>query len=215
VNADPAGRLREGLSLLEVPDAGRVAGMLERFLLELRKWNPRFGLVKAGAEELVVKHVLDSLSAWRSVAEEAPGGTVLDVGSGAGFPGIPLAVALPSISFSLLERSAKRAAFLLNCAVLLELANVKVIQADLDRVSGSFDAVTFRAVAPLDRLLEGLKRAGVRFRVVLAYKGRASKVREELARISEAGIWLTDVRKLDVPFLGEERNLVLVKAARR
>ncbi len=208
--ADPSGTLREGLSLLGIPDAGRAADLLDGFLRELEKWNPRFGLVKASGEDLVVKHVLDSLSAWRIVAEEARGGTVLDVGSGAGFPGIPLAIALPSISFNLLERSAKRAAFLSNCAVLLGLANAKVTQADLSLAAGSYDVVTFRAVSSLDKLLGELERAGVRFRVVLAYKGRAAKVNEELAGI--AGAWRAEARRLEVPFLDEERNLVVVRA---
>jgi 16S rRNA (guanine527-N7)-methyltransferase len=213
MKADPAGKLREGLSLLGVPDAGRAAEKLDGFLRELEKWNPRFGLVKAGGEELVVKHVLDSLSAWRTVAEEARGGTVLDVGSGAGFPGIPLAIALPSVSFTLLERSAKRAAFLSNCAVLLGLANVRVTPADLGFAAGSYDVVTFRAVTSLDRLLGELARAEVRFRVVLAYKGRAAKVQEEITALAAAGAWRTEVRRVGVPFLDEERNIVVVRAA--
>ncbi len=209
---DPSRILREGLSLLGIPDAGRAADLLDGFLRELEKWNPRFGLVKAGGEDLVVKHVLDSLSAWRIVEEEARGGTVLDVGSGAGFPGIPLAIALPSISFNLLERSAKRAAFLSNCAVLLGLANAKVTQADLSLAAGGYDVVTFRAVSSLDRLLGELERAGVRFRVVIAYKGRAAKVNEELASIAGTGAWRAEARRLEVPFLDEERNLVVVRA---
>ena len=103
-------------------------------------------------QELIVKHVLDSLSAWRQVREEAREAGVLDVGSGAGLPGIPLAIALPDISFTLLERSAKKVSFLRTCKALLGLERARVIQGDLASASASlFDVVTFRAVAPLSR----------------------------------------------------------------
>jgi 16S rRNA (guanine527-N7)-methyltransferase len=224
--------LREGLSLLEVPGAERAAVLFERYISELEKWNPRFGLVKASGEELVVKHVLDSISAWRVVsalaaggrlhstaapaAAPAPGGTVLDVGSGAGFPGIPLAAVLPSLSFTLLERSSRRAAFLGNCALLLGLANVRVLESDLSGVSRggapAFDVLTLRAFAPLGRFLDDLARAGLRWGAIVAYKGKASRVREELEEIGPARASGAQVLPVSVPFLDEERHLVVIRA---
>ncbi len=94
--SDPSAMLRTGLEQLDVPGAGRVLALMEMYLDELERWNPRFGLVSsADRVELVVKHVLDSLSAWSAIRDaiESPNGSVLDVGSGAGFPGIPLAAA--------------------------------------------------------------------------------------------------------------------------
>jgi 16S rRNA (guanine527-N7)-methyltransferase len=209
--------LLQGLSLLEVPDIGRVAPLLERYIAEIEKWNPRFGLVKAEGDELVIKHALDSLSAWRIVrdlaaaASGAGGGSVVDVGSGAGFPGIPLAVALPSVSFTLMERSAKRAAFLKNCAVLLGLANVIVLESDLQAAAGEFSVATFRAFAPLDRFFRDLSRSRVRCRSVVAYKGRAETAREELDRIRGFEVvGSVDILRVKVPFMEEERHIVTI-----
>jgi 16S rRNA (guanine527-N7)-methyltransferase len=112
---EPSALLRAGLQQLSVNDPERVQQRAETFLDELERWNPRFGLVKfTDRRELVVKHVLDSLAGWRAVADAVPaaGGTVLDVGSGAGFPGIPLSAAMPGTSFTLLERMARRVSFL-------------------------------------------------------------------------------------------------------
>jgi len=213
--ADPAALLRDGLEQLGVPDPGRVLDLMERYLDELERWNPRFGLVKASDRgELVVKHVLDSLSAWRAVRDAvAPGtGTVLDVGSGAGLPGIPLAAALPKVSFTLLERMARRASFLRTCGVLLGLPLLRVVQSDLSDAAGDFDVVTFRAVAPVDRFLSDLGASRVRWRTIVAYKGREDRAREEIAAVGRsalAGVRLS-IETLHPPFLAEERCLLIV-----
>jgi len=211
-----------------------VADLLERYLAELDRWNARFGFVKATGDELVAKHALDSIAgaatvaglcaggAARGVGGEAAGegtvpgepGGVLDVGSGAGFPGIPLAIALPEVRFNLLERSGKKCAFLENCRALLGLANVTVQQEDLSAASGSFDVVTFRAVAPLDRFLADLARSKVAWRSVAAYKGRRDRIEEELAALGPAAPHAEIVR-LEVPFVHEKRHLVVLQSAER
>ena len=216
---EASGLLRRGLALLEVPDAGSAAAVLERYLEEIGKWNPRFGFVKAHGEELIIKHVFDSLSAWRIVRDLAwgtPGaGTVLDIGSGAGFPGIPLAVALPSLEFTLMERSAKRAAFLENCALLLCLKNVRVLEEDLSAATGDYGVITFRAFAPLDRFFADLLRARVRCRAVAAYKGREARAREELERMRGSGIAFdAEISRVEVPFMDEERHIVSIRLRR-
>jgi 16S rRNA (guanine527-N7)-methyltransferase len=217
---DASRLLREGLRELAVPDSERVALRLESYMDELERWNPRFGLVKYDSrEELVVKHVLDSLSAWTHVrsaagAAEVLPATVLDVGSGAGLPGIPLAAALPELSFTLLERMARRASFLRTCALLLQLPGVTVLQRDLDEIDGFYDVVTFRAFAPLDRFMLPDGGGGPRWRTLLAYKGRKAKAEEELrvvrARFASA---VAELLPLRTPFLDEERCLVSVRFA--
>ena len=212
---DASSLLRGGLELLGVPEPERVLGLLEKYLDELERWNPRFGLVKAFyRRELVIKHVLDSLAAWRVVRSAvAPrGGTVLDVGSGAGLPGIPLAAAMPDATFTLLERMARRVSFLRTCGVLLGLPLLRVVQADLSEAEGDFDVVTCRAVAPVERFLSGLADSGVRWRTLVAYKGRENRAREEITRArrsAEAAVQL-DLVLLRTPFLAEERCLIVV-----
>jgi 16S rRNA (guanine527-N7)-methyltransferase len=198
-----------------------AAGLLERYLAELDRWNARFGFVKGTPDELVAKHALDSIAGAAAVSglcaeaaaggvEPRPRGMVLDVGSGAGFPGIPLAIALPGIRFTLLERSGKKCAFLENCRVLLGLANVAVLPSDLSAASGAFDVVTFRAVAPLARFLVDLARSKVAWRSVAAYKGRRDRIDAELAAIGAAALGAKIVR-LDVPFVDEQRHLVVLR----
>lgn len=227
----PADILREGIAQLAIPDADRVQRVLETYLAELARWNARFGFVKADEEELVVKHALDSLSAWRAVQEltavppspgrdaparDAPArpGTVLDVGTGAGFPGIPLAVALPGVSFTLLERSSRKIAFLKTCTIILGLSNARTLQADLSGAEGRYDVVTFRAFAPLERFLDEAGRT-LSFGALLAYKGRLARGREEAQAVQrrEGGAYTAEVREVEVPFLEEERCLVIVRPA--
>jgi 16S rRNA (guanine527-N7)-methyltransferase len=128
---------------------------------------------------------------------------------GPGFPGIPLAIALPDIGFTLLERSAKKCAFLENCRALLGLANVRVLQADLASTSGGFDVVTFRAVAPLDRFLADLARSRIAWRWVASYKGRRDRIDAELSALGPAARG-AEVLPLPVPFMDEERHLVVI-----
>ncbi len=217
-NADPSAILRDGLAQLAVPDPDRVQALLERYLDELERWNSRFGLVKAeDRAELVVKHVLDSLAAWPVVREAVPGegGTVLDIGSGAGFPGIPLAAALPHVAFTLLERMARRASFLKTCGVLLGLPGMRVIRGDLSDIEGTWDVVTFRAVAPFDRFLFDAGRSRVRWRTVVAYKGREDRAREEMARArAAAGPGLSlELVPIHPPGMDEQRCVIVASRA--
>lgn len=143
-------------------ESGRAAEALERYEGLIRRWNARGNLVsRRDLDRLRDRHVLDSLSLlpwWR--------GSLADVGSGAGLPGIPLAIARPDSPVTLVERSERKARFLQQVVIELALGNVEVIEADVGqpRASGSldgrvFDTVTARAVAPPAaswRLLRGL-----------------------------------------------------------
>jgi 16S rRNA (guanine527-N7)-methyltransferase len=207
--------LLKGLELLADPEPGRVLPLLELYLDELERWNPRFRLVNfTDRVELVVKHVLDSLSGWSAIkgAIESPAG-VLDVGSGAGFPGIPLAAAMPDVPFTLLERMARRASFLKTCAVLLRLPLLRVVQADLSDAQGEYEVVTFRAVAPFGRFLHDMEKSGVRWRVAVAYKGREDRARGEIDDVRRSSEAVSDLRivPLQPPFLSEERCLIIAR----
>src|SRR4030042_1470697 len=191
---------------------------LERYRLELELWNRRYGFVKASGNQLVVRHFLDSLAGLPVLARLSPRRTVLDVGSGAGFPGLPLALFLEDSRFTLLERSARKAAFLGNVVALLGLTNVRVLEMQLRGLEERFELVTFRAGRPLDRELPALRRVLAPGGVIAAYKGRRERIEAELraAGVSagEAGRSPLEaaVVPLRVPFLeGEERHLVLVR----
>jgi 16S rRNA (guanine527-N7)-methyltransferase len=206
----PRGRLREGLARLGVALPTGGFERLERFRVELERWNRVHGFVKAEGEDLVVRHFLDSLAAWGVLGELEPRETILDVGSGAGFPGIPLAVAFPESRVTLLERSAKRAAFLRNACLLLRLPNTAVVEAQLEELTGRFDLVTFRAFSPLPRALPELLARVREGGWIAAYKGRKTRVEEEIAAMGLEPARIS-VRSLEVPFLEEERHLLLVR----
>ncbi len=144
------------------------------------------------------------------------GGAVLDVGSGAGFPGIPLAAAMPDVPFTLLERMARRVSFLKTCAVLLGLPLLRVVQADLSDAEGEFEVVTFRAVAPLGRFLHDIGQSGVAWRVAVAYKGREDRARQEIDDVRRSSEEIGDLRivPLRPPFLSEERCLIVADGKR-
>ena len=143
-------------------ESPRAVEALERYERLIRRWNPRGNLVsRRDLDRLRDRHVLDSLGLlpwWR--------GSLADVGSGAGFPGIPLAIARPESPVTLVERSERKARFLQQVVIELALGNVEVIEADVGQplASGSltgrvFGTVTARAVAPPAvswRLLRGL-----------------------------------------------------------
>jgi len=207
INVPPV--LEEGLAQLDIPFNVDQLLKLHVFLQELERWNKAYGFVKAAGQQLIIRHVLDSLSAWRKISALPRRAQVVDVGSGAGFPGIPLAVFLADSRFTLLEPSAKKAAFLRNVAILAHLDNVEVEEARLEDVERRFDLVVFRAFTPLHREIDALRRILNHNGVIIAYKGKRARILEE---IDEAGISLEQVliEAVEVPFLSEERHLVIL-----
>ena len=212
--------LREGLEQLGIPFSADQLIKIQMFLEELERWNRRYGFVARGGtgrqidrRQLIVRHVLDSLAAWGTIKALEQRRRVADVGSGAGFPGIPLAVFLPDSLFTLLEPSAKKAAFLRNAAILANLENVEVAENRLEDVHGRFDLVVFRAFTPLSRApLAGLQGILEANGVIIAYKGKLSRIVEE---IEGSGLdpKTLQIVAVQVPFLDEERHLVLVPKA--
>lgn len=212
--------MREGLEQLNIPFSPEQLHKVEIFLEELERWNRRYGFVarrdpahrRIDREQLIVRHVLDSLAAWPTVRSFAQRRQIADVGSGAGFPGIPLAVFLPDSRFTLLEPSAKKAAFLRNASILADLENVEVVETRLEKARRRFDLVVFRAFSPLPRALGDLQRILEPNGVIVAYKGKRSRIMEELDACGLDAKTL-DIVAIHVPFLKEERHLVIIPRA--
>jgi len=206
-------KLAEGMAMLGLEAPPEVLARLEIHLRELERWNPTFGLVNAEGEDLVVRHFLDSLAGVKPIRGLRPS-ALADVGSGAGFPGLPLAVCLPETRVTLVEPSQKRCAFLRSSISLMGLRNVGVFEGELAVVKEKFDCVTFRAFRPLDRrIVRGLRSILADGGTIAAYKGKADRIREEL---EAAGIGEEDSRvvEMKVPFLGEPRHLVMISNGR-
>jgi len=155
VRADtPLQLLERGAADLGVALSAFQLGQLERYLTELQKWNRRINLTGTNdLRELITRHVLDSLAGLAVLADMAPGSAVADLGSGAGFPGLPIKVARPDLHMTLIEPREKRAAFLTTVCALLKLEGVAVVEATVSiqhipiDLARRFRCVLMRAVS--------------------------------------------------------------------
>ncbi|MBB5219099.1 16S rRNA (guanine(527)-N(7))-methyltransferase RsmG [Treponema rectale] len=188
---------------------------LETYINAVLDFNKTYNLMKAdNADELAVNHVLDSLAAVPHIASLIkPESKIGDIGSGGGCPGIPLAVAFPENSFTLVERMEKRCVFLESAVRKMNLKNVKVLCSQADSVEKEiFDLEVFRAFHPFDKkivkLLFGMLKKGGH---LAAYKARLEKINAEMAEVQ---VMVPDYKviNLTVPFLEDhERNLVVIQ----
>jgi 16S rRNA (guanine527-N7)-methyltransferase len=177
---------------------------------ELERWNGKVNLTAIrDREEMITAHLLDSLVA----APLLEGESVLDVGTGPGFPGLPLAIVQPERQFTLLDSNNKKVMFAQHAAGLLDLGNVSVVKArGEDYAPGhGFDTVIARALAALPRLVE---IAGHHVRedgVFVALKGRYPA--EELEQLEKLEMpWCHVVTELNVPGLEKgSRHAVLLR----
>jgi 16S rRNA (guanine527-N7)-methyltransferase len=147
------------------------AGRLLELLDELARWNQMYNLTGITAHPaMITHHLLDSLAVNADLAGER----VADVGTGAGFPGLPLAVANPHRHFTLIDSTAKKLRFVSHAVELLQLTNVSVLHARVEKMRAEkpFDTVVARAFAPLPRLLETVTPLCGPHTRVLAMKGK-------------------------------------------
>ncbi len=204
MDAAASARLTAGLRGLGLALAPGQVAALGTLLDELADWNTRVNLTAIrDPAEAVDKHLLDSLA----VLGQLRGLAVADVGSGAGFPGLPLAIADPDRRFTLVESTVKKAKFLLHAAARLELPNVEVVplRAESYRPPRPFDSVIARALGTLSefvRVAGHLAGPGGR---LLAMKG---KVPEAEIRELPAAWKAVAVHPVSVPGLDAERCLV-------
>lgn len=203
--------LYSGLEKLGLGDDEKL-GKLETFLSELMLFNPSYRLVSQTDErEIVVRHILDSAAAVPYLSSLNPD-SVIDLGSGGGFPGIVLATLMDDVSFTFSERMARRVSFLKNEVLLLSLKNVRVISDDSFNISEKFPVATARGFHPVyDIYPEVAKLLAPGGRMVL-YKGPGKNVEKEMAetekRFGRIGYSIIDI---SVPFLDEERTLLVIE----
>lgn len=195
----------EGLAWGDPAGDSDKAPKLAQYLDELRRWNRAYSLTAIDdPSEMVVKHVLDSLSIAPWVH-----GRVLDVGTGAGLPGIPLAIMDPELDVTLLDSTAKKVMFLNHVARALGLQNIEAWQARVEEYEAlaPFDVIVSRAFSSLAEFAAATRHLlGPRSRL-LAMKGRRPD--EETAGLPD-WIGIEAIEKLAVPGLHEERHLVIM-----
>ena len=203
---------------LVAPHSQKILTSLELYIKEIELFNPAYGLVgTTDRNELIIKHILDSLAPLGLIKRllKIPFGTIADAGSGAGLPGIPLAITMPDCEFTLIERSGRRANFLRDTLAATGLGNIIVEESEMEKVKpGRFDVVVFRALKTLDsKILRKLSRLCREKGILAAYKGRREKIINEMELLEKtlpglAGHW--KFIPCPVPMLDEERHLVTV-----
>ena len=202
--------LARGLEALGLTSRPGLVGTLAAYRAEIETWNQKLGLVSLkGHADLVVKHLLDSLAPWK-ILEEFGFTSLVDLGSGAGFPGIPLALVFPQARTVLVERMKRRAGFLESTLAALNRSEVSVLQRTFEEVKDTFDLVTFRAFTPLEpKIVKKMKRLLNPGGRIAAYKGRRKVIDAELEGLGVLAQG-AQIIPLTVPFLDEERHLVVI-----
>jgi 16S rRNA (guanine527-N7)-methyltransferase len=187
-----------------LPDSDRQR--LLAYVRLLAKWNAAYNLTAVrDPQDMVTRHLLDSLAVLPYLA----GPRVLDIGTGPGLPGIPLAVARPEYAFTLLDANAKKTRFVTQAVGELGLKNVEVVQARVEsyRPAQNFDTLVSRAFASIADMLAASRHLCAPHGRILALKGVYPE--EELAAVP-AGFVVQEVAALQVPGLEAQRHVVIL-----
>jgi 16S rRNA (guanine527-N7)-methyltransferase len=202
-------QLESGTTALGLDLGPEAVARLLQHLELLEKWNRVHNLTAIrDATKSTSAHLLDSLS----IVPHLRGRRLLDVGSGAGFPGIPIAVARPDIEVALLDSNHKKCAFLRHAIAELGLANARVACERVEswRPAQRFDCIVSRALGEIAEIIEWVGHLLAPGGVIAAMKGVHPL--EEIKRIP-AEFRVSDVRALTVPGLDAKRHLVLIERA--
>ena len=208
-----ADQLAKGLGQLALAVPAEAQQRLLDYIALLEKWNRAYNLTAVRKpEQMVTRHLLDSLV----IGPWLQGSRILDVGTGPGLPGIPLAIAYPQYAFTLLDSNSKKTRFVTQAVAELGLNNVAVVQSRVeqfhpaDQRQGQFDTITARAFATIKELVDSARHLCARQGIFLIMKGVYPVAElEELP----SGFSVEGVYSLTVPGLDAERHLLIVKPA--
>ncbi|MBN1664537.1 MAG: 16S rRNA (guanine(527)-N(7))-methyltransferase RsmG [Deltaproteobacteria bacterium] len=185
---------------------------------ELLKWNEKINLVSVKSpQDIWIKHFIDSLTALPCIA--APEGKLLDIGSGAGFPGIPLKIILKSLNVYLLDSSRKRASFLKHVCRCLKLDGIHVVNSRVEELVknhhylNTFDGVISRAAFKLPELLSMSAPFLTGGGTLIAMKGKdiAHELTESREAAKTSGMIFSGLHDLKLPVTKDNRKIVIYK----
>ena len=198
-------QLRAGMAELGLPASPEAIESLLDYVELLARWNGAYNLTSVRVpQQMVTHHLLDSLA----VAAYIRGDRLADVGTGAGLPGIPLAVLAPERQVTLIDSNGKKTRFLREAVRTLGLTNVRIEAARVEDVRAEFDTVTARAFASLADMLAAAGHLLAPDGILVALKGQLQ--RDEILGLP-AGFVVTDVHALRVPGLAAARHAVIIK----
>lgn len=219
--------LEQGLRDLALGVPANAQQKLLHYLHLIVKWNKHFNLSGITAiQEMVPLHLLDSLA----ISPYLEGERILDIGSGAGLPGIPLAIANPDKSFVLLDSNGKKTRFLFQVKVALELSNVEIVDARVDEYlstadTGEFSLITCRAFSSISSIVKMIEKPLASGTKLLAMKGvyphdeiaelqQDKKINSTSNKASSTDLdncyKVESVIELTVPGVESQRHLVLI-----
>ena len=215
-------KLTQGLRDMGLELTSSQAKQFELYYQELLEWNKRINLTSiTDYEEVQIKHFLDSTTVILALAREEmnkPDLSIIDIGTGAGFPGLPLKILLAQSRLVLLDSTAKKAAFLRHISQKLKLSNVEIVTGRAEEIAHlplyrqQFDLVVSRAVASLPTVVElALPFCQIGGKFVAQKKGEIS---QEITKASKAinvlGGRLNQVKEIELGEFSDERYLVII-----
>jgi 16S rRNA (guanine527-N7)-methyltransferase len=200
--------LRKGLQELDITASTDSIDRFIRYLLELQKWNRAYNLTALkNARDIIIKHFFDSLLFLKAFPNG--GGVICDIGSGAGFPGVPIGLVRPDISITLVEPSRKKCAFLRNVKRVLALDNVEIVESRVEDVRDSeFDTAVTRALFTISDFVKKTRHIVKQNGCLIMSKG--PRYREEVEKIPP-GIRLEHIAVI-LPLTSLERHLIRILA---
>jgi 16S rRNA (guanine527-N7)-methyltransferase len=193
-----------GIAALDFMVNDKKIEELLAFISLIEKWNKAYNLTAIKAKQDMVRlHLLDSLT----VIPYLEGSSIIDIGTGAGLPGIPLAICLPHIAFTLLDSNAKKTRFVQQAVLELKLTNVQIIHSRSEEYlpAQMYSTVLTRAFAELPDIIQSTRHLLAENGKMIAMKGRCTE--SELAQIKSSA----SVIPVRIPGVEAERNLVLIK----
>ena len=202
-------QLVEGLTQLQLELSNHQINQLLAFLALIAKWTKVYNLTAVrDPAEMLTHHLLDSLAVIAPLQKQMTKGNLLDVGSGAGLPGVVIAICCPVICVTCVDTVAKKATFIKQVALELKLPNLVGLHARVENIAQPFDVICSRAFASLADFTQWSANALAPSGVWMAMKGRHPG--EELAALS-ADIDVFHVEQLLVPGLAAERCVVWIR----
>ena len=203
----PREKLHKGILKLGLAVNEQQEDSFFQYLQLLEKWNKKFNLTAVrDINEMVSLHLLDSLSIAPFINTKA----LLDVGSGAGLPGIPLAICFPGMQVTLLDSNGKKVRFCRQAIMELGLKNVQAVQARIESMEAdnSFGQITSRAFTGLNNMVKLLDKQFSDKTELLAMKGVIPG--DEIELLQKGG-YQVETQTLKVPFVNAERHLLKIR----
>jgi len=193
--------------------------IFERYKDLLVKWNKKFNLTAITNEnDILIKHFLDSLSVMLVMNDCKEGSSLIDIGSGAGFPGLPLKIMMDELDVTLMDSVGKKVAFLQEAINILGLKNAKAVNsraevlATLHDYREKFDYATARAVSKLNIITEyclPFVKIGGKF-ISMKLSDADAEINEAKAAISVLGGEISEVKKVKIPFSDITHSLIVI-----